>query len=166
VHHVPGDLGPLLVGQDPVFRRGADRAVPHRPGAGVAAQRVMGVPEPTGEAAEVPAAVRPQSGFEVSGVTVSDDDVGVGVLLGPAGAVEVADQPGEVVPARADLPDHLSGPLSVSGPGTGDAIGAGPGRRTAGPVAGRPGTGPGGARTRSGSAAPPRSLRADPRSGR
>jgi len=32
VHDVGGDLRPLIIGQHPVFRGGANRAVPDRPG--------------------------------------------------------------------------------------------------------------------------------------
>jgi hypothetical protein len=37
------------------------------------------------------------------------------VLLAAAGAVQVADEPGQVSPARADLPDQRRPPAPVSG---------------------------------------------------
>ena len=47
-------------------------------------------------------------GSRSDGRPVAGDDVRVGVFLPASGAVQVADQPGHVLAARADLPDHRS----------------------------------------------------------
>jgi hypothetical protein len=67
----------------------------------------MRKPQQADEAAEVAAAAGAQRGFQAGGVPVTCDDVRVGMFFPASGAVKVADQPGQVLAARADLPDHL-----------------------------------------------------------
>jgi hypothetical protein len=116
VHHVLGYLCPFAVGKQAVLGGGAHRAVPDRLGILPLAEHVVREAEQAGQAAEVPAAAGAQRGFQVGRGTVAGDDVRVGVFLPSSGAVQVADQPGYVLAARADLPDHqLTYPRSRPG---------------------------------------------------
>ena len=101
-----GDVGPLVVAEDAVVGRGADRAVPDvvAPGRGrvaglLDAQVEVGHEELLGGGDVVGAA-------GVGGEAVpGGDQVRVGVFVGPAGAVEVVDEAGGAL-AAADLRDH------------------------------------------------------------
>jgi hypothetical protein len=109
VHHVMRDGGPFVVGQQPVFRRGPQRAVPHRPRVGPLAERGLRLQEQAGQFGEVPRAIGPQRGFQVSRVTPPGDDVGISMFFPAAWTKEVVEQRLDVFPARgADLPDHRS----------------------------------------------------------
>ena len=115
-HHVPRDLRPLRIGQHAVFGSGAHRAVPDRFRARQAALPVVGQPEPGDQAAEVAPTIRAETRFKARRVAVAGQDVRIGVLLTAARAVQVPDEPGQVVPARADLPDHRRPlPARISG---------------------------------------------------
>ena len=74
--------------------------------------------EQPGQAAEVPPPADAQRGLQVSGRPVADDDMRIGVFLPASRAVQVADQPGHVLAARADFPDHRS-PVTGHRPGRG-----------------------------------------------
>ena len=108
VHHILRYLRPFGVGEHPVFGGGAHRAVPDRLGVPPLAEHVVRELEQPGQTAEVPPPGRAQRGFQVSGVPVAGDDMRVGVFFPASGAVQVADQPGHVLAARAHLPDHRS----------------------------------------------------------
>ena len=119
--------GPLPVRQQAVLGGGAHRAVPDRLGVPPLAERVVREPQQPGQSAEVPAAIGAQRGFQVSGRAVAGDDVRVGVFLPASGAVQVADQPGHVLAARADFPDHRSpAPGHRSRPAERHPLGSGP----------------------------------------
>ena len=108
VHHILGYLRPFRVGEQAVLGGGTHRGVPDRLGVPPLAERIVGQAEQADQAAGVPAAVGAQRRFQVLGRPVACDDVRVGVFFAAAGAVQVADQPGQVLAARADLPDHRS----------------------------------------------------------
>ena len=153
VHHIPRYLGPFAVGEHPVLGGGAHRAVPDRLGIPPLAERVVREPQKPGQAAEVPAAAGAQRGLKVTGRAVAGDDMRIGMFFPPSWAVQVADQPGHVLAARADLPDHRSPapghhsrPAERHPPGSGttrNAIRAGADRRGTWPA--HPGPADGGA---------------------
>jgi hypothetical protein len=116
MHHILGYLRPFRVGQHPVLGGGAHRAMPDRLGVPPLAERVMREPQQADKAAEVPAAAGAQRGFQVRRRAVACDDVRVGVFFPASGAVQVPDQPGHVLAARAHLPDHrLTVPSTAPG---------------------------------------------------
>jgi hypothetical protein len=100
VHHVPGDLRPLRIGQHPVPGRGADRAVPHRFRGPVTAQRVMRPAQQAGKPPEIPAPARPPSRFQLVWVAVGGDDVRVSVLVVSLGVSGSRFGHSRVVPAQ------------------------------------------------------------------
>ena len=107
VHHLAGDLRPLIVAERLVLGRGAHRAVPHRPGEPPRAHRGVRLVQQAGQPPEIPPAVLAQRRLQLSRVPPARDDMGVGVLLPPPGTVQVMDERLDTLPARrADLPDH------------------------------------------------------------
>ena len=122
VHHIPRDVGPFAVREQAVFGGGAHRAVPDRLGVSPLTEHVMRQPQQPGQAAEVPAPAGAQRGFEVFRGAVAGDDVRIGVLLPASGTIQVADQPGHILAARAYLPDHRSPVPGHLQPGRWNAI--------------------------------------------
>jgi hypothetical protein len=68
----------------------------------------MRKPQQAGQAAEIPAAAGAKRGLQVLRRAVARHDVRVGMFFPASGTVQVADQPGHVLAALADLPDHRS----------------------------------------------------------
>ena len=94
---------------DSIRSRGAARtdAMPDRAVEAPAAERGVGLVEQPVQAPEVPAAVGAERRLQFGRVAPPGDDVRIGVLLVPAGAEQVVDQPLDPLPARFDdLPDH------------------------------------------------------------
>ena len=106
MHDLAGGLCPLVVGQHAVLRRGADRAVPHRPVEPVRAERRVRLLQQAVQPAELAAAVIAQRWFQLGRVPPPGDDVRVGVLRVPSRPEQVVDQSFHALPVRTDLPDH------------------------------------------------------------
>ena len=107
VHHIAGDLRPLIVRQRLVLRRGPHRAMPHRPGEPPRAHRGVRLVQQPEQTPEIPPAVLAQRRLQLGRVPPARDDMRVGVLLPPPGTVQVVDERLDALPARrADLPDH------------------------------------------------------------
>ncbi len=105
VHDVPGDLSPLIIGQHPVLRGGADRTVPDGPAEAARSEGSMGLLEQPDEPAEIAAAVRSQRRLQLGRVPPSGDKMRIGVLLTPPRPEQVVDQPSGTLSARiAELP--------------------------------------------------------------
>ena len=143
VHHVAGDLRPLIVAERLVTRRGAHHRMPHRPAASPLAQGGVRLVQQPEQPPEIPCPVRAQRRLQLGRVPPPRDDMRIGVLLVPAGAVQVVDQAfaplAALVRAVRDLPDHRGAASRGHVPATGPR----PGPRSADPAdrppdAGRP----------------------------
>ena len=106
VQDVAGDLRPLLIGEHPVPRGGADRAVPHRPLEPAQAQHGVWLLEQPGQAAEIAAPVPTERGLQFGWVAPASHEVRVSVHFIAAGPVQVVQQPSDPAAAGADLADH------------------------------------------------------------
>ena len=107
VHHVAGNLRPLLVGQHLVPPGGAHRQVPHRAAEPVHAHRRVRLLEQAGQFPEIPRAIGAKRRLQLGRMAPARDDMRIGVLFVTAWAVQVVNEPGDVLAARlVDHPDH------------------------------------------------------------
>ena len=107
VHDFARHLSPLFVAEHPVAGSGTGHAMPHRPSGSTRSQRGKCLLQQAVQAPEVPPAAWAQRRFELGRVPPSGDDVRVGVLLVPAGPVQVADEASGPLSAE-HLSDHGS----------------------------------------------------------
>jgi hypothetical protein len=106
LHNLLCDSGPLGAGQDQVAGRGPDGAVPNGLVAGRPPSRERHEQQAR-QAAGVGRAFRVAACLKVRRIVEAGDQVRTSVLVRPAGAVEVAEQPARIR-APGDLPDHAS----------------------------------------------------------
>jgi hypothetical protein len=85
VHDVPGDLRPLIIGQHPVLRGGADRAVPDGTAEAARPECSVRLLEQADEPAEIAAAAGAQRRLQLGRVPPPGDKVRIGVLLASLG---------------------------------------------------------------------------------
>ncbi len=86
VHNVFSDLRPFSIGQRPVFRGGADRAVPNRPIKTTRAESSMRLLQQSAEPPEITVPIGAQRRLQLSWIPPSHNQVRIGVLLPAPGA--------------------------------------------------------------------------------
>jgi hypothetical protein len=109
VHDITCDLRPLSIGEQPVLRSSADRAVPDRALETARAEDSVGLLEQASEAAKVTPTVWADRRLQLGRMAPVGNEVRIVVLLAPAWAEQVVDESPNALPARiADLGDHRS----------------------------------------------------------
>ncbi len=113
VHHLFGDVSPFIVRQGSVLWGRSDRALPDRQRQGCVPECVEWGCQDTDQVAEVPIASRIEARFQGHGESETRDDVRINVLVAPARAVEVGQQPCDALAAGDFADQRRSRPIST-----------------------------------------------------
>jgi hypothetical protein len=105
VHDLGCDARPLDVGQDPVSRCRADRAVPHRFGVSRPSERRQWLRQQPGQAPQIRRTAEAALWLQFGRIAESRNQVRIDVLIRPPRPVEVTEQPASMTPAD-DFADH------------------------------------------------------------